>query len=372
MNSKKILYTASTEIHLTSFHLPYLKWFKEQGFEVHVAYNGSNSIPFADKVWNISFGRSPLDIINWKAFKNLKRIIDNNKYVLIHCHTPMASIVTRLSAISSRKMGTKVLYTAHGFHFFKGGSFKNWLVFYPVEKFMSKFTDAIITINKEDFDLLHEKRFASDGKFQIFGIGLDPLRLQMGKHNKEQAKEELGFIKDDFIILYIAEFIARKNHKFILESIPPLINKHRNIKVLFAGGGVLKDKMQQFSKEKGIIENVEFLGFKKDIGKYISIADIGISASKQEGLGLGVAEVMFNSKPVVVTEDRGHRELVIQSENGFIYQQEDKEKFLEYIEIFYSDKILLNEMGINAKKSMKKFLLENSLKEMENIYKKYI
>ena len=113
MAIRKILYTASTEIHLRSFHLPYLKWFKENGFEVHVAYNGNNSIPFTDKVWNISFGRSPLDWNNWRAYRKLKKTIDEHNYELVHSHTPMASIVTRLSTIKSRKKGTKVLYTAH-------------------------------------------------------------------------------------------------------------------------------------------------------------------------------------------------------------------------------------------------------------------
>ena len=105
-NPRKILYTASTEIHLRSFHLPYLRWFKEQGIEVHVAYNGNNSIPFAYKVWNISFGRSPLDLNNLRAYRKLKKIIDEHKYELIHCHTPMASIVTRLSSIKTRNNGT--------------------------------------------------------------------------------------------------------------------------------------------------------------------------------------------------------------------------------------------------------------------------
>ena len=372
MAIRKILYTASTEIHLTSFHLPYLRWFNEHGFEVHVAYNGINSIPFADKVWNISFGRSPLDLNNWRAYKKLKKIINEHKYELVHCHTPMASIVTRLSTIKSRNKGTKVLYTAHGFHFFKGGPIKNWLLFYPIEKFMSKFTDAIITINKEDFDLLYKKKFASTGKFKIFGIGLDPERLQIEKYDKKQLKKELLFSDDDFILLYIAEFIERKNHKFIIESIPPLINKYKNIKVLFAGGGILKDKMEKLAENRNIKNNVDFLGFRKDIGKYISITDIGISSSKQEGLGLGIAEIMYNGIPVVVSQDRGHRELVVNSKNGFVFEQENNASFLEYVEKLYLNEELRNEMGSSAKKSIEKFLIDNSLKQMTTIYKKYI
>lgn len=369
---KKILYTASTEIHLRSFHIPYLRWFKEKGYEVHVAYNGNNEIPHCDKIFNISFGRSPLDRNNWKAYHDLKKIIDKNNYSLIHCHTPMASVVTRFAAIDGRKKGTKVLYTAHGFHFYKGGPIKNWLIFYPIEKFISRYTDAIITINKEDLDILYKKKFASTGKHQIFGIGLDPERLEIHKYDKNYIKSELNYTEEDFIILYIAEFIDRKNHEFILNSISTLINKYNNIKFLFAGGGVLKNKMENLARKNGTKKNVEFLGFKKDIGKYISIADIGISASKQEGLGLGVAELMYNSLPVVVTQDRGHRELVVQNKNGFIFEQNNSEQFLEYIETFYSNKTLRDVMGIEAKNSMNKFLIENSLKKMEEIYTQYL
>ena len=237
---------------------------------------------------------------------------------------------------------------------------------------MSKFTDAIITINKEDFELLYEKKFYSKGKFQIPGIGLDPERLKTEKYNKAQLKKELLFSDDDFILLYIAEFIERKNHKFILESIPPLINKYKNIKVLFAGGGVLKGKMEKLAENRDIKKNVEFLGFRKDIGKYISISDIGISSSKQEGLGLGIAEIMYNGIPVIVTEDRGHRELVVNNKNGFVFEQENNASFLEYVEKLFLNEELRNEMGISAKKSMEKFLIDNSLKQMSTIYKEYI
>lgn len=368
----KILYTASTESHLRSFHLPYLKWFKDSGYEVHVAYGGGNSLPFVDKVWNISFDRFPISNRNRKAYKKLKEIIDKNNYKLIHTHTPSASVVTRLASFEARKNGTQVLYTAHGFHFFKGAPLKNWLVFYPIEICMSYFSDAIITINTEDFNALLNTKFKSKYKYKIDGIGINPERLLVDKYNKQSIKKELGIDDEDFIILYIAEFIERKDHAFIIKAISKVLNKYPNIKLLFAGRGVLLEKMKLLVAESKLDNNIIFLGFQKEIGKYISIADIGISASKQEGLPIGISEMMYYEKPVVVTRERGHLELVEHNKNGFIYDQGKIEQFHEYIEDLYKNDGLRKKMGTEAKKKMNKFLIQNSLKQMIEIYRKYL
>ena len=207
----KVLFTASTDLFIKSFLMPYIKWFEEEGYEVHLAYNGKSPFPFIAKTWNIPFGRSPLSRSNFYAYKELKSIIKNNSFDLIHCHTPMASVLTRLAAKESRKSGTVVLYTAHGFHFYRGGPIKNWLIFYPIEKLLSSLTDGIITINKEDYQLLYKKKFKSKGKYQIPGIGINPERLSSLGRKDNSVKVNLGIDRDDIIILYIAEFIPRKN-----------------------------------------------------------------------------------------------------------------------------------------------------------------
>ena len=372
MSKQKILYTASTESHLRSFHLPYLKWFKDSGYEVHVAYNGENSLPFVDEVWDISFDRFPISNRNRKAYIKLKKIIDKNNYKLIHTHTPSASVVTRLASVEARKNGTKVLYTAHGFHFFRGAPLKNWLVFYPIEIFMSYFSDAIITINSEDFKALLNSKFKSEYKYKIDGIGINPERLMVDKYNKQSVKKELGIDDNDFVILYIAEFIERKDHTFIIKSISKLLKKYPNVKLLFAGRGVLLENMKQLVAENYLKNKILFLGFQKEIGKFISVADIGISASKQEGLPIGVSEMMFYEKPVLVTRERGHLELVEHNINGFIYDQGNVEQFQKHIEILYKNEGLRIIMGNQAKNKMNKFLIQNSLKQMIEIYQNHL
>ena len=155
---KKVLFVATVDSHIELFHLPYLKMFKEYGYEVHVATNTDNEIQYCDSKHKISVERNPLKFCNIKAIKQLTKIINEEHFDIIHCHTPMGSVVARIAARKARKTGTRVIYTAHGFHFYKGAPLKNWILFYPVEKCLAKYTDTLITINKEDYNCA-KKRF---------------------------------------------------------------------------------------------------------------------------------------------------------------------------------------------------------------------
>jgi len=369
---KRVLYTANVPNHIMGFHLPYLKWFKEQGFEVHVAFYGDEEIPYADKVWNIPFGRSPFSRSNIVAWRKLRKLFKEYHFEAVHCHTPIAGFFTRLAAAKYRKDGTKVLYTSHGFHFFKSAPLKNWLIYLPAEWGLSLITDGVITINHEDFEYLHKYHFAN-GKHRINGIGLDPERLQVnGSASTAKMRTETGLAEDDFLILYIAEFIDRKNHHFIIKNIPALVQKYPKMKFLFAGRGIKQDKMKGLTKSLNIEDHVSFLGFREDIGRFIKMANMGISSSKHEGLGLGVAEMMFNELPVVVSDDRGHRELVDHEQNGFIFGQNNADQFRYYLSKLYGDKFLRDKIGKAAKRSMSKFVVDKSLRQMEEIYNRYL
>ena len=358
--------------HILSFHLPYLKWFKDRGFEVHVAFYGDEPIPYADKIWNIPFGRTPFSISNIKAVRKLRALFREHHFDVVHCHTPIAGFVTRLVSARYRKRGTRVLYTAHGFHFFKGAPLKNWFVFLPVEWGLGLMTDGVITINREDFEYLHKYHFTS-GKYKIDGIGLDPERLQVnGSSDRAVLRSEEGFSEENFLVLYIAEFIDRKNHRFIIKNIPELIQKNPRLIFLFAGRGELQDEMEELVQVLKVEDHVKFLGFREDVGRFIKMADIGVSSSKHEGLGLGVAEMMYNELPVVVSNDRGHRELVTHAKNGFIFEQNDSDNFKKYVTELYNDGELRKKMGSAARKSMDNFLVDKSLQQMETVYNQYI
>ena len=204
---KKVLFVATVTRHINAFHIPYLKWFKEQGYEVHVASNGDEKIEYCDKHFNLPFERFPLKVNNIKTYKELKKIIDDNNSEIVHCHAPVGGVLARLAARKARKKGTRVIYTAHGFHFYKGAPLLNWIIYYPIEKFLSRYTDCLITINQEDYELA-KKRFKKAKQIEyVHGVGVDSEKFKkenLNKEQKEKLRKSLGIKEDDFVIIYTA------------------------------------------------------------------------------------------------------------------------------------------------------------------------
>ena len=218
---KKVLFTATVDSHIKHFHLPYLKYFKDNGYELHVATNGDEKIPYCDIKHKISFERSPFKLNNLKAIRQLRRIIKEEKYEIIHTHTPMGAVVTRLAALKARKKGTRVIYTAHGFHFYKGASKIYWLLFYPVEKFLSRFTDTLITINNEDYKIAKNKFKKCKQVEFVPGVGINEEKfdIKVTQKEKNEFRKELGLSKNDFVIIYPAELSKRKRQIWLINTL---------------------------------------------------------------------------------------------------------------------------------------------------------
>lgn len=367
---KKVLFTATVDSHIELFHVPFLKWFKDQGYEVHVATNGDNNISYCDKKIKISFERSPYKINNLKAIKSLKKIIDKENYDIIHTHTPMGSVVTRLAARKARKNGTRVIYTAHGFHFYKGAPLLNWLLFYPVEKILARYTDDLITINKEDYHLAKNK--FKTNVYYVPGVGIDENKFNFKMSNKEknELRESLGLKADDFVMIYPAELSVRKNQEWLINSIKDLIINNSNIHLLLPGRDNLNGKIQALVKEFGLENNIHFLGFRNDIPKLLMISDIAISSSKQEGLPVNIMEAMYLGLPIIATDCRGNRDLVEDGKNGFIIDIGDSNMLSLCINKVYKslDKEIFKKYN---QELIKNYLLSNILIDMKKIYNKF-
>lgn len=308
---KKVLFSATVDSHILHFHIPYLQYFKEQGYEVHVATSEDGEIPYCDVKHKISFERSPIKINNLKAIGQLKKIIDEEKFDVIHCHTPMGGVVTRLAALGARKNGTRVIYTAHGFHFYKGAPKLNWLIYYPIEKILSKYTDTLITINQEDFDIAEKRFYAGETKF-INGVGVDKSRFDfvMTYEEKNAYRKMVGVSDNDFVIIQVAELSKRKNQMMSIEAIKKLTQENSNIKLLLVGTGNLEEFYKQKIAEYDLKNNVFELGYRKDIPQLLKISDLCISTSRHEGLPVNIMEAQMAGVPVVATNCRGNRDLV--------------------------------------------------------------
>lgn len=363
---KKILYVANITQHIIRFHLPYLSWFKEQGYEVHVAANGNDKIENCDVIYNIPIQRTPFSIENFKAHRKLSRIITENKYELVIGNTSIAAGLARLASHKARKNNTKVIFFAHGLNFYKGAPLKNWLIFYPLERFFSFFTDKFITINTEDYNRLY--KWYPRKVHRINGVGVKNERFcPVDLSIKNDYRKDLNYTEKDFILVYTAEFIDRKNHRLIIDSTIELSKKMPNIKVLFLGRGALLDTMRKYAVDKNVDKYIDFLGFRTDVPKLLAISDIGISSSKAEGLPINILEEMFIGLPIVATVEKGHNELVQHGVNGYLFKQNSRQQFVEYICKLAASPELRLEMGKQSVILAQKFGLESSMSQFIDI-----
>lgn len=365
---KKALYVATVDIHIKSFHLPYLKLLHDNGYEVHVATNGDEQFPYCDVKHQICIERSPFKFNNIRAIKQLKKIIDEEKFDIVHCHTPMGSVVARLAAKKARKKyGTRVVYTAHGFHFYKGASKLNWLLFYPIENWLAKYTDTLITINKEDFELAKNKfsKKCDDIQF-VPGVGIDIKKFDIELNNKQKNKliREFGLEKKDFILTCVARLDKNKNQGFLINVMERLNNNYKNIHLLLVGPDELDGYYQSLVDQKKI-QNVHFLGRRENIPEILSISNIIVSASLREGLPVNVMEAFAAGKPVIALNCRGIRDLISKDKFGYIIENNDYESFYKSIIEIYKN-------GFNDEKVLKEhaklFSIETNVKNIEKIY----
>lgn len=366
----KVLFCATVDFHFKAFHLPYMKWFKEQGWEVHVAAAGNMELPYVDKKYDISIQRSPLQFKNIKAYKELKDIIDENQYKIIHCHTPMGGAVARLAARKSRKHGTKVLYTAHGFHFCKGAPLANWLLYYPIEKMLANYTDCLITINQEDYNLAVQRKFKVPKIEKIHGVGVDTEYFKpVSEAQKNCLRIEMGYKPDDFLMFYAAEFNKNKNQQFLIRSLALIKDHVPNARLLLAGNGPLINDCKNLAEKMGVFEMIDFLGYRNDIAKILPICDISVASSLREGLPVNIMEAMACGLPVIASENRGHKELIQNGVNGWTVGREDIQTMAEKIKYLAENSSLQGIFGESGREIIKNnYAVNKVLEEKSYIY----
>lgn len=328
----KILYVATVRSHIGQFHMPVIRALKDAGHTVHSAFKDNSAdkpgldLSAIDQVFEVPFERSPYNPKNIKAYCVLKKIIDQGDYDIIHCHTPMGGVVTRLAAMAARKKGTKVFYTVHGFHFYQGAPKKNWLFYYPVEKFLARFTDVLITINQQDYDLAVGKRFAAGRIEKINGVGVDLSKFSpITPDEQAAARAELGFTPDQFVMLYAADLSYRKNQPMLFRAMARLKDTHPNMVLLLPGQPILQEDYEQQCEELGISHMVRFMGYRRDIDKLLAACNCVVSSSRQEGLPINLIEAAARGRYIIATDVRGNADVVRQSGFGALVKFDDDE-----------------------------------------------
>ena len=364
---KKVLITATVMSHICQFHKVLADMLHKNGYEVHIAAKDNLetkeglTLDFADKVFNVPFSRSPKSPDNIKAYKMLSEIIKENDYDIIHCNTPVGGVVTRLAA---KKTRAKIIYTAHGFHFYKGAPIPNWIIYYPIEKIMSKYTDMLITINEDDYQISKD-RFNAKNYAKIPGVGIDFKRVENGGERAE-IRKEMGFSEDDFVLLSVGELNKNKNNITILKAIKKLDNP--KIKYMMAGNGPLRGWLEEEIEKMGLSKQVGFLGYTREIGKLHKAADAFCFASIREGLGLAAIEAMHSGLPIITSDVRGINDYSIEGVTGFKSQPLDENGFALAIEKLMKDSTLREKMGRNNIEASIMYGEDNVAQILEKIY----
>jgi len=368
--SRKVLFTANTLRHLYLCHIPYLKYFKDKEYDVHVASDSDEILDNVDKSFRLSIKRTPYSFKNVKAIFQLKKIIKKEEYDLIHTHTPMGSVVTRIALKLSGIKNTKIVYTAHGFHFFKGCSWINYILFYPIEKILSRYTDMIITINKEDYEFA-KRHFKTKVRY-IPGIGFNEDKFKNKLNNKEKIefRKSLGLSNKDYIVSYVAEISKRKRHDYLLKVIAKM--NITNEKFLLIGDDSRIGIIRKLIDKYNLHDVVKIIGFNNDISNYLDISDLVISVSMQEGLPLNVMEAMYKEKPIIVTDCRGNRDLIKDKVNGLVVGINNKEELINSMQFLKNDKAMAIKLGLKNRKMVLKYSINSVMPKMENIYKELL
>ena len=373
MKYMKVLLIATVQSHICQFHKPLVTMLHAHGCEVHVAARNNLAeknglkLDFVEQVFDVPFQRSPFSSKNLGAYKQLKGIIDNGHYDVVHCNTPVGGVLGRLAARNARRQGTQVFYTAHGFHFYQGAPKKNWLIWYPVEKFMCRFTDKLITITGEDFDLASAK-FPTQVE-RIHGVGANSGRYRrLSDPEREALRRELGFGPEEKLLLCTGELLPNKNQITAVRMMPALLQQHPDAKLLLAGNGPTLPELQAEVSALGLQEHVTFLGYRTDLERYANVADLIVSCSYREGLPMNIVEGMLLTKPIVASQNRGHRELILPDVTGFMVPPADSAAFAEKISFLLQSPALADAMGRAGYERAQLYADVNVQKELQKIY----
>lgn len=376
---KKVLLTATLQSHICQFHKPLVNMLHENGYEVHVAawdnlhLKNGLKLDFVDKVFNVPFSRSPKSPDNIKAYKELKKILADEHYDYIHCNTPMGGIVTRLASRKARREGTEILYTAHGFHFYKNAPMAAWLVFYPIEKLFGKFfTDKLITISSADYEMAINKHICMK-VYRIHSVGINSKKYdKVDDSVLDSYRTEYGLKKDDFVCICTGELNKNKRQRLVIDALPEIIKAVPNFRLLIASNGAEKENLENQIKNLGMDAHVQLIGYRTDLEVFVNLSDIAVSASLREGLGINLIEAMNCHKPVVGSVNRGHSEFINDGVNGFLAggstDAEISQSFADSIVELATDRGLYDKMSEQAYIDAQHYMDFNVEKELKEIY----
>lgn len=369
---KKLLFVSNISNNVGSFVVASIAAAKRCGFEFYYAANwdGATKEQIAEdekkygiKIVHIDLDRSPYSTKNIRAYKQLVDLINKEKIDYIHCNTPVGGVLGRLAGEKCRVK--KIVYEAHGFHFYEGAPKKNWMIYYPVEKWLAKKTDAIITINNEDFERAKTFKLKNNGQvYYVPGVGMDLSQYNVPDTVREIKRNELNLKDTDFALISMGDLIDRKNYKVAIEVVAKLNNPH--VHYFICGKGPEEVNLKKLAENLGVDKQVHFLGFRNDIKELLKASDTFLFTSKQEGLARSLMEAMASKIPCVISRIRGNTELILNNENGFLCSSLDD--YVNAINKIMQSPDLADEFKDKSFKHLNNFSIEKVIDSLFTVY----
>lgn len=352
-----------------NFFIPFIRLLLNEGHRVDLAANEKiKKVQICYREWGckihpITCSRTPFKIGNITAIKQIRKIVNENNYNLVHCHTPIAAVCARIACRKLRKSGVKVIYTTHGFHFYKGAPLINWIIYYPIEKLCSHWTDVLITINKEDYIFAREKMMAKKIEY-IPGVGIDIDKFRNTVVDIVKKRSEIGVPKDSFLLLSVGELNKNKNHELVIRAIAKM--KNPNIHYVIAGIGSQHKHLRNLANKLGITDQLHLLGYREDVAELYKASDAYAHPSFREGLSVSIMEAMASGLPVICSKIRGNIDLIDEN-GGFLFSPHSVDECKWSIENLL--KYDTTKFGLYNQKKINGFALNFILEKMQKIYK---
>ncbi len=372
---KKILYILNIAKRVNNFSYASMLAAQELGIEFHIAGNWSyasqeerlaDEQQYGIKIHQIDFIRTPYHPGNRKAYSQLKELIQREKYDVIHCNTPIGGVLGRI--LGKKCKVEKVIYQAHGFHFYKGSPKINWMIYYPIEKLLARYTDALITINQEDFELSKIKfKLRNNGKiYYVPGVGIDTTQYNTDEVSRSDKRSELGLDDGDIVLISMGDLIERKNYDISIRAIAETSND--DIQYIICGKGPEEENLAALAQNLGVSEKIHFLGFRSDIKELLAASDIFLFTTKQEGLPRSMMEAMASGLPCIASRIRGNTDLLENAEGGYLCDINDVSEYAEKLNLLACDADLRQKMGKNNLFTIQKFSIGTVTDAIRDIY----
>ena len=373
MYQKKILFISNISGEkIGSFSLASIHAAHDVGLEFHIAANfdrasmeqrEKDEIEHGIKIHHIDFIRNPMHPGNIKAYRQLVELIKREKFDIIHCNTPIGGLCGRLAG---KKCGVhEVIYQAHGFHFYKGAPKKNWLIYYPIERMLAHYTDALITINQEDYKAAKRFRLRKNGKvYYVPGVGIDLSVFQVIQ--KDKLRQSLEIKPDDIMLISAGDLVERKNYKVAIRAVKEA--RLQNLKYCICGKGPQMDDLKQYAKDLGIEKQIIFLGFCSNIKELYQAADIFLFTTRQEGMPRSMMEAMASGLPCIASKIRGNTDLISDGNGGYLLDAMDSKGFSKAICTLAEDASLRKKFAQDNLNTIKQFDINFVSDDVKDVY----